>query len=363
MSSSDTPAERMIGRILARPEFGRAEVVALLSAGGAEADDTIRRLAYEVKRAHVGPQVYLRGLVEISNVCAKNCLYCGIRRDARTPRYTMSRREILGCVRWIGEAGYGSVVLQAGERSDPRFVAFVESIVASIRRTMGDDFGITLACGEQSFETYLRWRQAGAHRYLLRIETSSESLYRQLHPLDHSFGGRVQCLEDLQDLGYQVGSGVMIGFPGQTIEDLADDLLFLRSIDVDMIGMGPYLAHHGTPLGANATDDDRESRLTLALRMISVARLLMPDVNIAATTALQALHPMGREMGLLAGANVLMPVVTPPEHRRYYVLYDERPCVEESAEECRACVAARIASIGESAALGVRGDPVHFAVR
>jgi biotin synthase len=361
MSSSDVLA---IARTLRR-DPAREALVALLSAEDPSEREAVRRLAYELKLANVGARVFLRGLVEISNRCTRNCCYCGLRSERRIERYSMTVGEIIDCVRWIVEAGYGSVVLQAGERRDRRFVSFVEHVIGCIRSETGNSFGITLSFGEQERETYRRWREAGADRYLLRIETSSEDLYARLHPAGDKLEDRIRALRDVRSAGYQVGSGVMIGLPGQTIEDLADDLLFLHEIDVDMIGMGPYLVHGGTPTGAGLADgaEDRARRLELALRMISVARILMPDVNIAATTALQALHPTGRELGLLAGANVMMPIVTPPKHRRNYVLYDLRPCTSETASDCHACLGGRVTAIGETLALRVRGDSPHATAR
>jgi biotin synthase len=365
MSSCESLPYSPVDAILRRERLDRDDLIALLSAEGAAAGDQIRRLAYQTKLTSVGAEVYLRGLVEISNRCAKNCLYCGIRRDRNVSRYSMTRREIMECIRWIGDAKYGSVVLQGGERQDARFARHVESIVGEIRRTFGEEFGITLSFGEQRPTTLERWRDAGADRYLLRIETSNETLFGTLHPEAGGFLSRLRCLADLARLGYQVGSGVMIGLPGQSIADLANDLLFLRDLDVDMIGMGPYLVHRGTPLGAAAPDGtaDREGRLALALRMVSLARILLPDINIAATTALQALHPNGRELALLAGANVLMPVVTPSQRRQHYELYEGRPCVTEQASDCRTCVKGRISAIGERVAFGRRGDAPRVARR
>jgi biotin synthase len=332
----------------------------LLDADGGAEHALILRTAYAAKERAVGRNVYLRGLIEFSNVCVKDCLYCGIRRSNHgVVRYTMSKDEIVDAALFAWEERMGSIVLQSGERSDERFVAFVEDVIGTIESLTDGALAITLSLGEQSDETYRRWYDAGARRYLLRIEASDPSLYARLHPAGHDYEQRLRCLSSLREAGYLVGSGVLIGAPGQTIDHLVEDLLFYRRSDLDMIGMGPFVPHRDTPLTAGDPPAARQRRFRLALRMIALTRLLADDVNIAAATALQALHPQGRELALLAGANVVMPVVTSQEYRRHYTLYDDRPCVDESAEQCRGCIDARVASIGETIAYGVAGDPLH----
>jgi biotin synthase len=331
----------------------------VLACDGEAEHARILRNAYRVKEQSRGRIVYLRGLIEFSNVCVKDCLYCGIRRSNRqVQRYTMVKEEVVEAARFAAEQRMGSIVLQSGERSDPAFAELVEEILHAIHAATDGTLGITLSLGEQSLETYRRWRAAGASRYLLRIEASDPALYARLHPPTQEHERRLRCLHDLRECGYLVGSGVLIGAPGQTLEHLAEDLRFFERAKLDMIGMGPYVVHRNTPVGANAPDSaaDRRRRFRLALRMIALARTLMPDVNIAAATALQALHPRGRELALLAGANVIMPVVTAPRYRRHYRLYDDRPCVDETAEQCHGCLDARVASVGEQIAYGVRGD-------
>jgi len=326
--------------------------------------DSLLARAYAVKKSFFGGRVALRGLVEFSNVCGKNCLYCGIRRDnAGVVRYRMSEDEIVDSAAWAADNGYGSVVLQSGEIKSDDNTAFVERVLSRLHKRFGDSFGVTLSLGEQTRETYARWRDAGAHRYLLRIETSSPELYARLHPADHSWTTRRDCLHTLRELGYVVGSGVMIGLPGQTTSDLANDIRFFRDEDIDMIGMGPFIPTPGTPLGAAEGTPDAPRRLELALRMIAVTRICLGNVNIAAATALQAINPEGREKGLLAGANVVMPNVTPRKYREDYLLYPGKPCTGENSEECRSCLARRIASIGEEIAWGERADPPHFRER
>lgn len=324
--------------------------------------DSLTRRAYETKVSVWGRRVALRGLVEFSNVCEKNCLYCGIRRgNASVSRYRMDEGEILDAVAWAAENRYGSVVLQSGEIAAEANTAFVERVLMRIRERFGDSLGVTLSLGEQSEETYRRWKDAGAHRYLLRIETSNPELYARIHPADHSWQARLQCLRTLKRLGFITGTGVMIGLPGQGIDDLARDVEFFRDEGVDMVGMGPYLVHPGTPLAEDsAARVDPKSLLELTLRMIAATRLTIPDANIAATTALQAIDPEGREKGLLAGANVVMPNVTPLKYRGEYILYPNKPCIGEESELCRGCLERRVKSIGEEIAWGERGDPLHF---
>lgn len=353
----------IVGSRAASDDELRPLLVRLLACDGPTEHDAVVGAAYEAKVREVGRSVYLRGLIEWSNVCVKDCFYCGIRRsNGRVVRYTMTKEEIVAAAVFAAERRMGSIVLQSGERSDPAFVDFVEDVLEAIGRETGGALAVTLSLGEQSAQTYRRWRTAGATRYLLRMESSDAALYARLHPRSHAFATRLRCLSDLREAGYIVGSGVLIGVPGQTLTHLASDLLFFRSADLDMVGMGPYVVHRDTPLAAVSADDAkaRERRFRLALRMIALTRLLLQDVNIAAATALQALHPRGRELALLSGANVIMPVVTAKEYRQHYRLYDDRPCTEETAEQCHSCLDVRIASVGESIVYGVPGDPAHF---
>ena len=279
------------------------EILALLRT---DRPDDLFAAAYAEKCTRVGKRVSLRGLIEFSNVCGKNCYYCGIRvGNAKVARYRLSEDEIVAAARQAERARYGSVVLQSGEVASEANTAFVERVVSRLHAEFGDALGVTLCLGEQSEETYRRWRAAGAHRYLLRIESSNPELYAKLHPASHSWQARVDCLRTLKRLGYITGSGVMIGVPGQTLEDLAGDIAFFAQEDLDMIGMGPFIPHPDTPLGEGLamTPDWKRRQVELGCRMIAVARLALKDVNIAATTALEALDPQGREKGLRAGAN------------------------------------------------------------
>jgi biotin synthase len=344
------------------------DIIKILTSQDPEAIETIRKSAEETLLKHCGNKVYYRGLIEFSNICANDCRYCGIRAgNTKFKRYTLSITEIAAAAKWCAEQGYGSVVLQSGERQDTAFVDFVEAAVKTIRagtvsEKMPKGLGITLCVGEQSEAVYKRLYAAGAHRYLLRIETSNRMLYEKIHPQRQKFKTRVEALRALKRAGFQVGTGIMIGLPGQTIDDLADDLLFFKTMDVDMIGMGPYIVHNDTPMAQWPDVNDRtpRERFELALRMIAAARLLLKDVNIAATTALQALDPAGREQGLRFGANVIMPQLTPAEVRRDYLLYEGKPCLDESAEQCRSCLELRIKSSGREVGYYEWGDSRHF---
>ncbi len=354
-----------IDRIVARNDFSPEEIAVLLRAANPEDIETIRVEAERVLLQTCGSEVYYRGLIEFSNYCRMDCLYCGIRKSMHeVDRYELTFDEIIQSAKWCADQGYGSVVLQSGERNDERFISFVECVVAEIKRStvsekLPDGLGITLCVGEQTRETYTRFREAGAHRYLLRIETSNPSLFATIHPSSQKYSSRVQCLKTLREVGFQVGTGVMIGLPGQSIEHLADDVRFFRDMDIDMIGMGPFIPHAATPLGRETVPDE-DSRIRLALLMIAVCRIVLKDVNIAATTALQALDPHGREKGLRHGANVIMPQLTPLEVRKNYLLYENKPCVDENAVQCRGCLEARIGSVDRTIGYNQWGDSRHF---
>ena len=321
--------------------------------------DELFRKARACAVRYLGPKIYFRGLIEFSNRCVKDCYYCGIRKsNANIIRFAMNENEILQCAKAAQEMDYGSIVLQSGERQDEDFVRFIEDVLRKIKTVTSGKLGITLSLGEQTAATYERWFKAGAHRYLLRIETSSPALYRRLHPEDHSFETRRECLRMLRKTGYQVGTGVMIGLPFQTYEDLVEDILFFKQEDVDMIGMGPYVPHADTPLVCG--EHDPEENFRLGLVMIALTRLFLKDVNIAAATALQTLDPSGREKGVLAGANIIMPNMTPTDYRKFYQLYDNKPCLDENARQCKSCLERRIQAAGAEIGHGEWGDSVHF---
>lgn len=348
-----------IKNILKRENLSEPEIAEILSLSSEEDIKALYQRAYAVKTDRVGRTVYYRGIIEMSNICSKDCLYCGIRKsNSNVNRYTMTRKEIIDAAVFAYKADYGSIVLQSGEIKSPEFTDYIEGLITEIKNKTDSQLGITLSLGEQSSETYKRWFEAGAHRYLLRIETSSRDLYSKLHPPDHSYDERVKCLYKIQDAGYQTGTGVMIGLPGQTVEHLASDIAFFRDIDIDMAGMGPFIPHEDTPL--KDYDIDKEKQLTLALKMIAVLRIVMEDINIAATTALQALDPFGREKGIMAGANVIMPNITDRKYRDNYKLYNDKPCTDEDSDACRDCLEHRIEGLGENIGYGQWGDSKHY---
>lgn len=349
-----------------KKELNIEEIATLLAPPTLEARALLHQKAYEVKKAYVGTKVYLRGLIEFSNYCTCDCLYCGIRKsNTKVNRFILSKEEILSAAKLAWEFGYGSVVLQSGERCDKVNSNFVADIVSAIKEEF-PALGITLSCGQESFETYKKWKDSGADRYLLRIESTNLDIFNAIHSKETNYFERKKCLEDLYSLGYQLGSGVMIGLPNQTTLDLAKDINFFKSMDLDMIGMGPYIPHPDTPMGiANPeSKEDNNRRFLQALDMIAVTRIVLKDVNIASTTALQALDPEnGREKGLLAGANVIMPNIGALEHRKDYLLYSGKPGTDENAQTSRTKLAQSIAAIGESCAFNVPGTPVHFEKR
>ena len=336
----------------------REGLTAAIACEDAVFEAALREKAYQVKVATVGPEVYLRGLIEISNRCVKNCLYCGIRRDICCQRYELSEEEVLTTARIAADRHFGSVVIQGGERTDAAFVRKITRLLNAIKSIdTGADppLGITLSLGEQPREIYEEWFDAGAHRYLLRIESSNPDLFHRIHPSDpmHAYDRRLQALYDLKAVGYQAGTGAMIGLPFQTAEDMADDLLFYKEFDAPMVGMGPYNPHPETPLTlSGAPYPSVQRRFSLGLKMIALLRLLMPDINIAAATALEILDPRGREMGLLSGANVLMPNITPREQMKKYNLYDRKTLNASDVQD--------LIGKGISIGFGRWGDSKHF---
>lgn len=323
--------------------------------------------AAQVRAEHVGPEVYFRGLIEYSNRCTKNCYYCGVRGgNARVHRYACSDQEVIEAARFAMDNHYASLVLQSGERMDLAFTNQIARLLDKIHRATGGKMHITLSMGEQTRETYRRWRECGAHRYLLRIEASNRELFEKIHPVNctHSFDRRMEALLQLRDTGYQVGSGVMIGLPFQTTDDLANDLLFFREMDLDMVGMGPYIEHERTPLWQyRHLLPSSDVRLSRTMNMVALLRIIMKDINIAATTAMQTLHPQGRTMALKVGANVMMPNITPLRYREDYLLYANKPGVKENPEDSRDNLMRIVEEAGMKMALGVWGDSRHYAER
>lgn len=321
----------------------------------------LRQAANHVRYETLGNKVWIRAIIEFSNICARDCHYCGIRRsNRRVKRYSMSREDILSLVDHAWRIGYRSIVLQSGEREDAEFTDFVTGVLREIHTRYGDEIGITLSLGEQTAAVCEQWRNAGAHRYLLRIETTNPELFGRLHPPAQSYQRRMDCLHTLKRLDYQTGTGVMIGLPGQTPEHLADDLLFFREMGIDMIGMGPYVEHEDTPAAHMTGLLPRQTRLHRAINMIALSRLLLPDINIAAATALQALDENARTDALRSGANVVMPVMTSLNVRGEYQLYQGKPGIDLEESESRLLIERMVADAGFTVGWQQRGDPKHY---
>ena len=357
---------KLINDILGQSDFSKQDIIQLLNAPG-EDTKAIFKKAKEIKRIHIGNKVYFRGLIEFSNICDKDCYYCGIRKsNTNVNRYNISDEGILNAARFAYENDFGSIVIQGGELRNKAFVNRIDNLLKEIKRISNNKLGITLSLGEQSEETYKRWFDSGAHRYLLRIEASNKELYYKIHPDSalHDFDERLECLNRLKKTGYQTGTGVMIGLPFQSTEDLANDLLFFRNMDMDMIGMGPYIEHKETPLyNYKDTLMPLNDRFNLTLKMIAILRIMQKDINIAAATALQAIDPIGREKAIEIGANIIMPNITPSSFRTNYRLYENKPCTDEGEDDCINCLEVRIKLVKAEIAYGKWGDSKHFLKR
>lgn len=298
-----------------------------------------------VRARYMGNAVYLRGIVEFSNYCRKNCAYCGIRAGNRTvTRYRLDQQEIIDTCKRIEKAGQTTVVLQSGED-----VFFTANILADLIKRIKQEtrLAITLSVGERDEATYALWKAAGMDRFLLRFETSDRKLFSELHP-DDDFDERIACLRTLQKLGVQTGSGFLIGLPYETLEQLAEDILFCTQLNLDMIGCGPFIVHPKTPLKNFKNPFDPE----VFFKTIAILRLLNPKAHIPATTAFDAIDPNGRNRLLTAGANVFMPNATPSQYRKHYLLYPNKPCVDETPGDCAACVIMRIQALGREIGKG-----------
>lgn len=316
------------------------DLAALLTEATPESDGYLFAQARKVREEIYGKAVYMRGLIEFTNYCKNDCYYCGIRRSAaHADRYRLSEEQILDCCEKGYALGFRTFVLQGGEDgyyTDERIV----SIVAKIKKKY-PDCALTLSIGERGRDSYQAFFDAGADRYLLRHETADETHYRLLHPAELILAHRKQCLRQLKEIGYQVGCGFMVGSPGQTPECLVEDLMFIKELKPHMVGIGPFVPHHDTPFA-----DQPQGGLELTLRLLAVIRLMNPHVLLPATTALGTIDPKGREKGILAGANVVMPNLSPGDVRKKYLLYDNKICTGDEAAECVNCLGNRIASTG-----------------
>ncbi|MDD2586637.1 MAG: [FeFe] hydrogenase H-cluster radical SAM maturase HydE [Syntrophomonadaceae bacterium] len=303
----------------------KADIFNILASSETAVLDKLIQQSNDCRQAVMGNKVFLRGLIEYSNDCCRNCLYCGIRKNNQSVnRYHLPKEEIIALAMHAHQQGYQSICLQAGETDSDQSIECLADVVKEIKDLSSQNgmqsLGITLSVGELSYQQYKKLWEAGAHRYLLRIESSDRELFQRIHPPTQSFEKRLECLDALRDVGFQVGTGVMIGLPGQSAEHLAMDLDFFQQKDIDMLGMGPYIPHPAAPL-SRLKPWPKKDTFTTTLKMIALARLLMPDINIVASTALQTINPQGLQWGLKAGANIVMPVLTPEDNRQDYNLY------------------------------------------
>lgn len=318
-------------------EFTKKEIVDILKNN--DKNEWLFSLADKVRRENVGDEVHLRGLIEFSNICHCFCKYCGLRcENKELDRYRILPDDIVKYAKKAVEMGYKTIVLQSGEDA-----FYTKEILCDIiKRIKEFDVALTLSIGERSFEDYKAFRDCGADRYLIRIETTDRALYKKMHP-NMSFENRVRCLKDLGKLGYEVGTGCLVGLPEQTIESLADDILFFKEINADMVGIGPFIAHPHTPLKDMPNGD-----FTLALKVMALTRILLKNINIPATTAMETLNPNGRIIALQSGANVVMPNVTTTEYRAKYEIYPNKICINENPSQCFNCIGGKIRSIGRT---------------
>lgn len=318
-------------------EFSRNDIIEILKDDSN--NDWLFSLADKTREEYVGDEVHLRGLIEFSNICKRQCKYCGLRcEDKFIDRYRISKENIISYAEHAVNMGYKTIVLQSGEDEYYNTDLMCE-IIAEIKKL---GVALTLSIGEKTYEEYKAFKEAGADRYLIRIETTDKTLYNQMHP-NMDFDNRVRCLENLGRLGYEVGTGCLVGLPNQTIESLADDILFFKEINADMVGIGPFIPHPHTPLKDSATGS-----FTLALKVMALTRILLKDINIPATTAMETLNPNGRIIALQSGANVVMPNVTTTEYRAKYEIYPNKICINENPDKCKGCISAKIQSIGRT---------------
>lgn len=342
--------KRLIDQLTEKHSLSKSDWVEVIEGLSPELSAYAAQKAVSVREKIYGKAVYTRGLIEFSNYCKNDCRYCGIRRSNKcADRYRLSEDEILSCCREGYSLGFRTFVLQSGEDcyyTDDR----MEEIIRSIKKAY-PDCALTLSIGEREEISYRRFFDAGADRYLLRHETADKAHYERLHPAGMSFDHRINCLWTLKSIGYQVGCGLMVGSPGQTSETLAEDMIFIKELQPDMVGIGPFIPHHETPLGKEPAGS-----LEMTLYLLSLLRLIKPNLLLPATTALGTIDPKGRELGILRGANVVMPNLSPVRVRKKYDLYDNKICTGDEAAECRHCLGRRMESIGYGLVID-RGDP------
>lgn len=344
--------KRLIDQLFEKGNLADDELLSLLNNLDEETTAYLYAKADEKRKSVYGQDVFMRGLIEFTNYCTNDCTYCGIRKTNRdADRYRLTEDQILQCCEVGHELGYRTFVIQGGEDAyytDDRLVSIIKRIKAEYA-----DCALTVSIGEKPYESYAKYREAGADRYLLRHETNSRELYESLHP-DMSYDERIRCLKDLKEIGFQVGAGFMVGLPNQTNADLVKDLRFLKDLNPEMVGIGPFIPHQDTPL-----KDETSGDLELTCILLAIVRLMLPKVLLPATTALGSISPSGREKGLKAGANVVMPNLSPTNVRDKYLLYDGKICTGDEAAHCRGCIERRINSAGYEVNMG-RGDHATY---
>lgn len=341
-----TSLNKILEKAYEKHSLTKSEIIELLNSDGKE----LYKYSDRVRQENVGDGVHLRGLIEFSNICKCSCKYCGLRSpNNRADRYRLEPDDIIKYAQNGVELGYKTVVLQSGEDNYYNTDKLCH-IISEIKK---NDIAITLSIGERTREEYQAFKDAGADRYLLRIETTDKELYKFLHP-HMDFNNRVRCLKDIKDIGYEVGTGCLVGLPNQTIDSLADDILFFKSLDADMVGIGPFIPHPETPLKGKLNPKNFD----MALKVMAITRLILPDINIPATTAMETINPMGRIIALQSGANVVMPNILDSEYKVKYEIYPNKICLNEHSGKCRNCIEGKINSIGRyvSSTKGFHGE-------
>ena len=329
-----TSLNNILDKVYKEHNLTKEEILVLLNSDG----EKLYKTADKIRRESIGDEVHLRGLIEFSNICKCSCKYCGLRSpNTKADRYRLTPDEIISFAKQGVDLGYKTLVLQSGEDSyfDTEKLCYV---ISEIKK---NDVAITLSIGERTREEYKAFKDAGADRYLLRIETTDRELYKNMHP-NMDFDNRLRCLYDIKDLGYEVGTGCLVGLPNQTVESLADDILFFKELDADMIGIGPFIPHPETPLKSDLNPENFD----MALKVMAIVRTIMPDINIPATTAMETINPNGRIIALQSGANVVMPNILDTEHKVKYEIYPNKICLNEHSGQCRKCIEGKINSIG-----------------
>ena len=337
----------IINKVKTEHKLSKQEIISLLNNN--DINQELFKAADEIRKKYVSDEVQLRGLIEFTNICKNNCLYCGLRRDNKNlVKYRLTENQILDFASKAKSFGYKTIVLQGGE--DDYYTK--DKMIKIIKGIKALDLALTLSIGEKTYDEYKAFRDAGTDRYLLRIETTNKTLYEKLDP-GMSHENRLDCLSNLKKLGYEVGTGVMVGLPNQTIESYANDILYFKEINADMLGIGPFIPNEDTPLAGC-----KGKELTMALKVMAITRLILPDINIPATTAMESLNTNGRLMALQSGANVVMPNVTEGEYRKYYALYPGKICTGDTPVHCRSCITGKINSIGRTVSTnyGFRGN-------